>query len=156
MITTLLASLLVNKEEDEPQILGTPVSVHKMVETSGDKVDAKSFLKMCMDIRDSFTYDDMLDHYCDAVNYLGELGSLINGCIARTDYSKNYITVTLVFCDSSKQPIKLKPTGLNDYIDYERSYYAWALDVKFLQFMNGRSEVYFTPTIQEIVQRMKK
>lgn len=157
MIIQALANLMMNKEEDEPQILATsPIVMERIEETSGDKVDAKSFLEKCMDIRDSFTYDDMLYHYCDAVNYLGELGSLINGCIVRTNYSKNYITVTLIFCDSSKQPIKLKPTGLNDYIDYERRYYAWALDAKFLQFMKGRSEAYFTPTIQEIVQRMKK
>lgn len=31
-----------------------------------------------------------------------------------------------------------------------------SLDAKFIQFMNGRKEAYFTPTIQEIVQRMKK
>ena len=100
----------------------------------------------------------MLDHYCDAVNYLGELGSLINGCLVRTCYPGDYITVTLVFCDSSKQPIKLKPIELNgsDYIDYERIYHARALDAKFLQFMKGRSEAYFAPTIQEIIQRMKK
>ena len=97
MITTLLASLLMNKEKVEPH-LWAPFSVRDAIAESSDKVDAEVFLKKCMDICDNFTYDDLLDHYCDAVNYLGKLGSLINGCLVRTCYPDDYIKSSPKLC----------------------------------------------------------
>ena len=105
-------------------------------------------------IDDNFTYDDMLDHYCDAVDKLKYNGE-VAGCRVTVSYHNDvtdgdYTTVQLVFCDSSGQPIEM-----NDR-DYFVLNNARSLDTRFLQFMKGRSEAYFTPTIQEIVQRMKK
>lgn len=94
----------------------------------------------------NFTYDDMLDHYCDAVSKFGK----IDGCFVKIDYNDGYITVTLIFCDSSKHPVQQNGK------DYKVTDGVGSLDAKFLQFMKGRSEAYFTPTIQEIVKRMKK
>lgn len=94
----------------------------------------------------NFTYGDMLDHYCDAVGKFGK----IDGCFVKIDYNDGYITVTLIFCDSSKHPVQQNGK------DYKVTDDVGSLDAQFLQFMKGRSEAYFTPTIQEIVKRMKK
>lgn len=95
-----------------------------------------------------FTYDDMLGHghYCDAVSKFGEIA----GCFVKINYNDAHIDVTLLFCDSSKHPVQQNGK------DYKVTTGVGLLDTKFLQFMKGRSEAYFTPTIQEIVQRMKK
>ena len=98
---------------------------------------------------DNFTYDNMLDHYCDAVDKLRYVGE-VAGCHVKVSYCGGHAIVELTFCDSSRQPIKLNDSN---YVIYIGTY---SFDIKFLQFMKGRSEAYFTPTIQEIVQRMKK
>lgn len=117
----------------------------KEAEKRGDCISIDQFDKLYY--RDkNFTYDDMLDHYCDAVGKFGE----INGCFVKIDYYNCYITVTFIFCDSSKHPVQQNGK------DYKVTDDVGSLDAKFLQFMKGRSEAYFTPTIQEIVQRMKK
>ena len=142
-----------------------------------DPNEREKFLRMCRDksfsyaclkkrdgkvidfdiitIDDNFTYDDMLGHYCDIVDKLKYSGE-VAGCRVTVSYHNDDITgggyteVKLVFCDSSGQPIKMND---RDCFVLNNARY---LDVKFLQFMKGRSEAYFTPTIQEIVQRMKK
>lgn len=98
---------------------------------------------------DNFAYDNMLDCYCDAVDKLKDVGE-VAGCHVTVLYLVDYAIVKLAFCDSSRQPIKLNDS------DYVIDIATRSFDTKFLQFMKGRSEAYFTPTIQEIVQRMKK
>lgn len=128
----------------------------------------EEFLRMCGEcyynhtIDDIFTYDDMLGHYCDAVGNVSEVTS----CHVRVVYRDEYVSVYLTFCDSSRQPVKYNDpcsevvlrdhNGNEIHGDYNIYLDTRSLDAKFLQFMKGRSEVYFTPTTQEIVQRMKK
>lgn len=104
---------------------------------------------VCCNVCDNFTYDNMLDHYCDAVDKLRYVGE-VAGCHVKVSYCGGHAIVELTFCDSSRQPIKLNDS------DYVIDIATRSFDTKFLQFMKGRSEAYFTPTIQEIVQRMKK
>lgn len=113
----------------------------------------RSLLPFC------FSYDYMLECYCEVALVVENLEKC-RVCVTCGEV-QDTLTISQTFYSGFGRITDLQHR-LSDVVFTSKedsstiTVIADSLDAKFIQFMNSRKEADFTPTIQEIVQRMKK
>lgn len=113
----------------------------------------RSLLPFC------FSYDYMLECYCEVALVVENLEKC-RVCVTCGEV-QDTLTISQTFYSGFGRITDLQHR-LSDVVFTQKedsstiTVIADSLDAKFIQFMNGREEADFKPTIQEIIQRMRK
>lgn len=104
-----------------------------------------------------FTYERMLHYYCNVAGRIPGIASCQISICKESEYKKIYRpqerwVITQIFCDALGKPL-LNPNNGQD--GYGRIVIADSFDVKFSQFMNGRTQASFKPSSDEL-RRIKE
>lgn len=99
-----------------------------------------------------FTYESMLHYYCNIAGKIPGIASCQISVCKESEYKKIYRpqerwVVTQIFCDALGKPLRNPSNGQDGY---GRIVIADSFDVRFSQFMNGRTQASFKPSSEEL------